>query len=184
MNDDYLWDKSGEPDEEIKEFEQMLGALRYQPKTLELDQMTTTRAHRHHTPLLAIAAALLVTILAVGLWLDRRDQASPGNNPPHVEAGNRITTSTGAGSWKSNIEPGSPIASNYSPALKPTSRNYRHFRKGSASGLSPRELDEAMKAKTQLLMALRLASEKLNLAQRKVQNPTNLNQIRNQHKNG
>ena len=42
---------------------------------------------------------------------------------------------------------------------------------------------EAVLAKEQLMTALRLASEKLNLAQRKTQNPS-VNQIRNQHKLG
>ena len=36
MNDDYLWDKSGEPDPEIQELEEILAPLRYQPKPLEL----------------------------------------------------------------------------------------------------------------------------------------------------
>ena len=36
MNDDYLWDRTGEPDPEIQQLEQVLGMLRYQPRPLEL----------------------------------------------------------------------------------------------------------------------------------------------------
>ena len=36
MKDDYLWDGSGEPDPEIRELEDILGELRYQPRPLEI----------------------------------------------------------------------------------------------------------------------------------------------------
>ena len=29
MNDDYLWDKTGQPDPEIQKLEEILGTLRY-----------------------------------------------------------------------------------------------------------------------------------------------------------
>ena len=34
MNDDYLWDRTGEPDPEIQQLEEVLGTLRYQPRAL------------------------------------------------------------------------------------------------------------------------------------------------------
>ncbi len=36
MSEEYLWDKSGKPDPEIQELEEILGTLRYQPKPLVL----------------------------------------------------------------------------------------------------------------------------------------------------
>ena len=36
MKDDYLWDKTGQPDPEIQKLEEILGTLRHQPKPLEL----------------------------------------------------------------------------------------------------------------------------------------------------
>ena len=36
MNDDYLWDKTGEPDPQIQQLEEILGTLRYQPRPLPL----------------------------------------------------------------------------------------------------------------------------------------------------
>jgi len=50
--------------------------------------------------------------------------------------------------------------------------------------LKKREREEALAAKEQVMLALRLASEKLNLAHRKTQNPAPANQIKNQHRIG
>ena len=36
IEDDYLWDKTGEPDAEIQQLEQVLGTLRHQPRSLEI----------------------------------------------------------------------------------------------------------------------------------------------------
>lgn len=38
---DYLWDRSGEPDPEIKELEETLSVLRYQPRPLRLSRPKT-----------------------------------------------------------------------------------------------------------------------------------------------
>jgi hypothetical protein len=63
MNDDYLWDRSGEPDPQVQQLEEILGTLRYQPKPLKLK-------HRPNIfPLLAIAATVVVALIAGGLWL-------------------------------------------------------------------------------------------------------------------
>ena len=62
MNDDYLWDKSGEPDPEIKKLEEILGTLRYEPKPLKLPR------RRNYLALLAIAATVVMALLAGGLW--------------------------------------------------------------------------------------------------------------------
>ena len=36
MSDDYLWDRTGEPDPEIQKLEEVLGTLRYQPRPLRI----------------------------------------------------------------------------------------------------------------------------------------------------
>ena len=56
MNDDYLWDKSGEPDPEIQQLEEILGTLRYQPKPFEIPGDVPAPRRRSYFPLLAIAA--------------------------------------------------------------------------------------------------------------------------------
>ena len=62
MNDDYLWDKSGEPDPQIQQLEEILGTLRYQPRPLNLPR------RRNYLALLAIAATVVMALLAGGVW--------------------------------------------------------------------------------------------------------------------
>jgi type III restriction enzyme len=57
MNDDYLWDKSGEPDPQIQQLEEILGTLRYQPRPLNLPR------RRNYLALLAIAATVVMALL-------------------------------------------------------------------------------------------------------------------------
>jgi hypothetical protein len=73
MNDDYLWDKSGEPDPQIQQLEEILGTLRYQPRPLNLPR------RRNYLALLAIAATVVMALLAGGLWtqIQRQDATIP-----------------------------------------------------------------------------------------------------------
>ena len=80
---DYLWDKSGEPDEEVKRLEALLGELRFEPgRKLDLPPETNvfTRPRARRYPALAVAAALALMILA-GAWLAvvRRDGTAPSD---------------------------------------------------------------------------------------------------------
>jgi len=58
---DYLWDKTGEPDPEIQQLEEILGTLRYQPRPLEIPsglqvgKRSFFRGLRNHAAPLAIA---------------------------------------------------------------------------------------------------------------------------------
>ena len=71
MNEEYLWDKSGEPDPQIQELEEVLAPLRYQPKPLWF-----VPKRRNYFPLLAIAATVLIALLAGGVWLAVRTENS------------------------------------------------------------------------------------------------------------
>jgi hypothetical protein len=48
MNDNYLWDRTGEPDPEIQKLEELLGELRYQPQPLHIP----ANFHRAKAPFL------------------------------------------------------------------------------------------------------------------------------------
>ncbi|HEV2880376.1 MAG TPA: hypothetical protein VGX24_03630 [Pyrinomonadaceae bacterium] len=87
---DYLWDKSGEPEEDVAQLENLLGALKYQPRPLEIPasampaqataRTTTMRpAMIFSRPRLALAASLLLTLLA-GAWFlsTRQGEHKPG----------------------------------------------------------------------------------------------------------
>src|SRR5436190_16374121 len=68
MNDDYLWDRSVEPDPEIQQLEEVLGTLRFQPQPIELPVGIRPERVRNFRPL-AVAAAIAFLILAAGVWM-------------------------------------------------------------------------------------------------------------------
>jgi hypothetical protein len=168
MKDDYLWDKSGQPDPEIQKLEEILGTLRYQPRPLELP----VSRRRSYVPLLAIAASLLV-LLAAGIWLRARNQIVP---QPH-----EAQVSTPAPVEETKPEqtiPKTPDVPQDTVAVN------RHRHRSVAPVLSTQGREEALVAKEQLMMALRLTTEKLSLVHRKTLNTTPANQIKNQHRVG
>jgi hypothetical protein len=178
MKDDYLWDKTGEPDPQIQKLEEILGTLRYQPKQLEIPEDLPLPRRRNYFPWLAIAAALLVAILAGGIWLSTRSS----NETPQRQA--EVTPPPPVIEEKSPV-PVEPKA----PERKPDSRKEvvainRHRPKVPTPVLSKHEREEALMAKEQVMLALRLTTEKLSLVHKKTQNTNPANQIKNQHRVG
>ena len=170
MKDDYLWDKSGQPDPEIQELEEILGALRYQPRPLALPPVSR---RRNYFPLLAIAASLLFALVAGGIWL--RVRSNRVSQPPQ----------------QANVVPAPPKIEEQEPpaAIRDKSENklavnHKPRHKSASSALTKSEREEALAAKEQLMLALRVTTEKLNLIHRKTQNTTPANQIKNQHRVG
>lgn len=171
MNDDYLWDKSGEPDPEIQELEQILAPLRYQPTPLELPaerpvtrQRARTRAN--YFPLLAIAATVVLALLAAGLWLGIRTEESI----PPLEAKSVPSVP------KLEVPAPETVENRDLPKKQKSVRRHKQV-------FTNYDREEALAAKEQVMLALRLASEKLKLAQRRTQGASP-NQIKNQHKIG
>lgn len=72
-NNDYLWDRSGEPDAEVERLESLLGRLRSDRPAPELPEQDLVR-RRTHLPFLlpAVAAAALVAVMAGAAWLVTR----------------------------------------------------------------------------------------------------------------
>jgi hypothetical protein len=166
MNDDYLWDKSGEPDPEIQELEEILKPLRYQPTPLELPREVR---RRNYLPL-AIAATILIALLISGIWLRLRRETAVV--PPLQQA-----SSSEPSVFKEETPTPEVVLRNTDLQKQsvPKRSNRRIFTK--------QEREEALAAKEQVMLALRLASEKLKLAQRRTQGPLP-NQIKNQHRVG
>lgn len=179
MNEDYLWDKSGEPDPEIQQLEEILGTLRYQPKPLVLPTEQPRLNGRRYLPMIAIAATLLLAALAGLAWLKMEKGSTPVRN--------NQTASVPTADPKET--PKQPIPENNDKeevvAQKPKSQRRQQTiaRARRSTPVAPLNR-EALEAKDQLMIALRLASEKLGNAQRKVHGPAAPNQIRNQHKVG
>ncbi|MEN3329922.1 MAG: hypothetical protein V7638_4729 [Acidobacteriota bacterium] len=163
MNDDYLWDKTGEPDPQIQQLEEILGTLRYQPRPLALPQK------RNYVPLLAIAASLLLALLAGGIWLRVRSR----NEAPKTQAKVESSPTPAPKPDLTPVLPEKKSAVNPSPVVANNRRRHR-------SVPSAAEREEALMAKQQLMLALRLTTEKLHL----VHTRTQPNQIKNQHRVG
>ena len=191
MDDNYLWDRSGEPDREVQELEEILGTLRYQPRPLEIPVNVRVDRRRRFFPAMAIAAAMALLAVLLGLWFSfNRRQVSPP-----IQAGDsQIDQNRNAGapqvSPNQQASPAPALVKNPVPAdiqkrESPRNLQARNLSRGPRKqirqpGLTPEEQAE----KEQVLTALRLVSAKLNLAQRKTQGAAQLNMIRNQHKIG
>ena len=186
MENNYLWDRSGEPDPEIQELEEILGTLRYQPRPFEIPHNVQLGRRRKFFPVMAIAAAIALFAVLLGLWasFNRRQapapeahrdkqvitpqpQLKPDRSPSQAEVQSPKPKAT----QKRSEAPRNLLAGNQSRAPRTVVRQ---------PVLTPMELAE----KEQVLVALRLVSVKLNLAQRKTQGLPQLNTIRNQHKIG
>lgn len=92
MND-YLWDKTGEPEEDVRQLEELLGGLRHRPAPLRLPAAPPAAGlkYRPFRPAYAIAAALALAALA-GLWFAvTKDRAA---RTPHTAATNARATET------------------------------------------------------------------------------------------
>jgi hypothetical protein len=204
MNDDYLWDRTGEPDPEIQQLEEVLGTLRFQPQALELPVGIRPERVRSFRPL-AVAAAIAFLILAAGVWLrinrpavGRQEVAS---EPPAARQQPTTPVVLGSPSPKLadreivNLPKKTPdrvivikhrkSGSSYDTLANRTKRQTNSVTVPNDDSVAQlNEARAALAAKEQLMLALRLASSKLSLAQRKTQGPPAPGAIRNQHKVG
>jgi hypothetical protein len=180
MNDEYLWDKSGEPDPEVQQLEEVLGSLKYQPRPLEIPRDLVVIRRRRYSPYLAIAASLILALLAAGFWLMRiQERKEQPVREALVEKPRPAPTNTNQRQEDNSMieKKGPVVAVNQRARHKSNGRNL-------STKLTAQQREEALAAKQQLMLALRLASEKLNLAQKKTLSPSAPGQIRNQHKVG
>lgn len=195
MNDDYLWDRTGEPDPEIQQLEQVLGTLRYQPRTLELPAHVRMGHQWTFFPRIAIAAAVAAMLVSGAAWLLLRKQSAPvgleSANPASVGNLKTAPANAVAPSKDELVESGRVNGTldkkrKRSGISKNQLARNKQFRsvKPMNTELTAKDRAEAQVAKEQLLLALRVASAKLNLAQKKAQGAYPGNLIRNQHKVG
>lgn len=189
MNDNYLWDKSGEPDEEIQHLESLLCEFRYQPRPLMLpeaepERMPKVAAIANAKAMIysfanvryAAMAAMILLALGAGIWISTRSTTKD----PEVTAG--MATPTVTPTATPTIEPQSAPAPEIAPPA-PASQNVKHFRaaapKSHFAAYKPKRVnrrsfeEEGERAKEKVLYALQLTSEKLNLISKKIQTDTN-----------
>jgi hypothetical protein len=197
MNEDYLWDKSGEPDPEIQQLEQTLGSLRYKRpvKPLELPPHATARPWygQGFSPALAIAATLVALILAGGLWLGLR-RANPSNGSETVATRRAPDAIKSPQSVSGPSRPVGPIeipgsAGARDVEKRPDSSSATRHPLNRINRRAPSERQEIASltentmrlrreqrinregelAKEQLIKALLITSDKLNAVQKKIQ---------------
>jgi hypothetical protein len=194
MNDDYLWDGTGEPDPEIQRLEEMLVELRYKDRRLEIPAQTAPRRRHPQFHLQAIAAAAAFLALALGIWLGSRvfnrarqggqeavvaprdsgikEGAKPVGATPEVTPDGVSTKEQGGRSGG-----GATLPHGIRQLKRPTSHVVRQPKGGGnvrptdpgpriPPGVNRGEA-EAKAAKDQIMTALYVASAKLNFAQRR-----------------
>ncbi|HYY57063.1 MAG TPA: hypothetical protein VE842_06990 [Pyrinomonadaceae bacterium] len=184
MRDDYLWDRSGEPDPEIERLESVLGRLGHQPRPLDLP-VALPRRHFFHG---LAAAAVVLIVLAGGLWLASRPAIDDAEDHPRLVIARPVPYLLSELKLPSSSLPGiieeAGTGEQAAPVNSPLARRVKNLRKPSVEKESapvpyvarrgrPNPTDqeimrEGEKAKDQLMLALRFASSKLNLVQRKI----------------
>jgi hypothetical protein len=211
---DYLWDKTGEAEEDVEQLENLLGALRYQPRPLEIPATAMPNVMRPRTTLifsrtrLAVAASLLLTLLA-GMWfVTRQGEPQTVKLVTVNNGGERVGSKQTATAVVPNIATGDNAP--FDKAVEPKPRENRSVFVATATPkihraprgfvakrqkLQPRleenttaqreevainngtmllQVEQPMtpeqrEATEKLMLALRLASAKLNYAQREMQ---------------
>jgi hypothetical protein len=189
MNEDYLWDKSGEIDPEIAELEHKLGRLRFKaaahPLVLPPPLPATAWYRKNFSPVMAIAATLVILLLAGGLWLGLRGSTFNDGKILQVVASGPRPPIGPIDSTQARINPVAPQQNNSAshtvePARFRAGERAERRRELLATRASinkarvRREQQQQLAregeaAKAQLIRALYITSDALNTVQRKVQ---------------
>lgn len=185
MSDNYLWDRTGEPDTEVQQLEELLGTLRYQPRPLEIPATMSVRRKRTFIPL-TIAAAIAVLLIGAGLWIrfvsSNQRPTEQARRAPQSNVAPLESPSVPPDSATVSVPPQAPTTD--LPKQRKVNQTLVAFRPHRpAQTLAPALTEEELAQKEQVLVALRLVSAKLNFAQRKAQGLPQVNAIRN-HKIG
>jgi hypothetical protein len=119
---------------------------------------------------------VLLALLAAGIWLRVRTQSESQPKQASITPAPSTTVAK-----KNDEEPKQQkIEQVRKRGLPPLPRHFKH--RSSSTALAKREREEALEAKQQVMLALRLTTEKLSLVHKKTQTPSN--QIKNQHRIG
>ena len=191
MKDDYLWDQSGQPDPDIQQLEEILGELRYQPRPLEFPR--DVQSSRKHY--LAIAAAVAMVVLGLGLWMGTQRQSPTNITAGKPQESKKQTSEVAAANPIDEKKLSTLSARNNPPAAVEVNKDAQPRRYRAVNSrrtrqsvptlqMTAEEVAEAREAKERLMLALRMASSKLNYAQKKTQGSAPANEIHNQHKIG
>jgi hypothetical protein len=86
VNDNYLWDRSGEPDRDIERLEHLLGELRHRPGALDYSRMPASTPASESVwqwrGVVLAAACSAVVLATAGLWWRSPQTVAPAAPPP------------------------------------------------------------------------------------------------------
>lgn len=174
MNDNYLWDKSGEPDEEIQHLESLLSEFRYQPRPLVLPEATPKRMIFSQVTLAtmryAAIAAVVLLALGLGLWYGVRstEQQQPIAALPQTASPiPSVTSHQEAAVGKP--QPETPSPQNVKHTATPQTRAVKTPRRT----VNRQTELEGERAKEKVLYALQITSKQLDTITKKIQTDTN-----------
>ncbi len=199
-NEDYLWDRSGDSEVEIRDLENLLGTFRSRPGRLAIpaELQISRPVFLRSGSRLAIAATILLAIAAGALWLTLGTNNESANNES-LKAAVTVPDDVLKEIPSAGAEPVPTIVLPDSAAvtIAPAPRSVRRNRVNQAASsnrlrvagpvapmLAARRRRDAEAGKARLMLALRYASAKLNVALKKSQGPNNRNLINNQHRIG
>ena len=142
MND-YLWDKTGEPEEDVRRLEELLGTLRQRPAPLRLPAEPTpapAKTLRPFRPAYAVAAALALAAMA-GLWLaftnarDARTTHTAATSPRATEKtrGDDSTGPPASSAQLASSERNAPGEARHTTPEAPTAANSKSDKSAASS---------------------------------------------------
>ncbi|HYE15109.1 MAG TPA: hypothetical protein VD968_11755 [Pyrinomonadaceae bacterium] len=182
---DYLWEKTGARDAEVERLERLLGAFGHRPRPLELPHdaaapvPAANAGRRFGAAHMAAAAAVLLAVLAGALAALVAARRGEGGRPTAAAT----QPATPAREVEQTLPP-PPVARNEEPAPAgprkfEAARRQRRPRVlaargrgrvvGTAPHVEPDEAAQRLRAKEQLVYALRLTGARLEEVRRRVQ---------------
>ena len=203
---DYLWDKTGEPEADVEQLENLLGALKYKERPLEIPATAMPSVARpavttiFSRPRLAIAASLILMLLA-GTWLVTRQNEQQTNHLAEVkqesvtngnrQSGNEVVSNIGTGGEATVNPTVAPKATENRVSIvkvaipkrqRPSQQFFARRQKRQQQPRVNKDVpalpqgeefavtqEEGREATEKVMLVLRLASAKLNFAQRELQ---------------
>lgn len=177
MKDDYLWNKTGEPDAEIQHLERVLGQMRYRRTAQSLPPIEIKRTRpRFVSKTLAMAAGAAFVALALGAFILLQQQLK--HQPSRALAMVNLPQQTLEASDGPVIEvksiqeqPNKPVtikASDREPKLAASLMRRRNIKRSREAYMLEREQAAGLMAKEQLIKALQITSRNLDSIQKKV----------------
>lgn len=186
---DYLWDKTGAADPEVERLEDLLGAFAHRPRPLELPPEAAARPRSgFRMARLAAAAAILLAVLAGALVVLRQvtrvdTSVAESERPREVEAPRESLPPTPAPPEERQRAAGGEGPRQHERRVPEIARGPKRARRSTAvvRPRAPERVEDApeaqaaaanaerLRAKEQLVYALRLTSAKLGEVRRKVQ---------------